>query len=84
MREGPILVVEDEERLAALLRKTLTEAGFDVVLVGTCADAAKAWIERNPRLVVLDIMLPDGDGLELLTTARARGANTPVLVLSAK
>ncbi len=84
MREGPILVVEDEERLASLLSRTLTEVGFEVITAGNCALAEQLWREQNPRLVVLDVMLPDGDGLQLLTSARVRGETTPVLVLSAK
>jgi DNA-binding response OmpR family regulator len=79
-----ILVVEDEERVASFVRQSLGEAGFEVSVARDVATGGTRWELEAPDLVILDLMLPDGDGVDLLTSARQRGARTPVLVLSAK
>ncbi len=84
MTEGPILVVEDEARVASFVRKSLEEAGYRVEVASTAADAEILWVQAKPSLVILDLMLPDKNGLSLLSEARANGRQTPVLVLSAK
>ena|SRR5439155_2889242 len=86
---GPILVVDDDEKIVRLVRTYLERDGFDVV---TAADgrAALAAIDRHrPALVVLDLMLPEVDGRAVIRALRradagADLANTPVLILSAR
>lgn len=79
-----ILVVEDEGRIAEILRAALSRSGFTVDAVRLYADAQAA-IATNPYdAVVLDLGLPDGDGLSLLTETRARGNAVPILVLTAR
>jgi DNA-binding response OmpR family regulator len=79
-----LLIVEDEARIAEILRSALSRSGFAVDAVGLCGDA-RAALEVNPYdAVILDLGLPDGDGLALLKDMRARGNAVPVLVLTAR
>jgi|HubBroStandDraft_3_1064219.scaffolds.fasta_scaffold00270_5 DNA-binding response OmpR family regulator len=79
-----LLIIEDEARIAEILRSALSRAGFAVDAVGRCGDA-RAALEVNPYdAVILDLGLPDGDGLALLKDMRARGNSVPVLVLTAR
>ena len=79
-----LLVIEDEVRIAEILRSALSRSGFAVDAVGRCGDA-RAALEVNPYdAVILDLGLPDGDGLVLLKDMRARGNALPVLVLTAR
>src|SRR3954469_4280221 len=80
---GPILVVDDDPKILALVRTYLERERYPVV---TAADgrAALDAIERlSPRLVVLDLMIPEIDGMGVIRRARAAG-DTPILVLSAR
>lgn len=79
-----ILIVEDERRVAAFIEKALAEQGYTVQSVRTCAAARDALAEGACDAVVLDLGLPDGDGLALLREWRASGFNEPVLILSAR
>ena len=79
-----ILVVEDQLRLAEFLRQSLIERSYTVTAVGTCAEANDAISESGYDAVVLDLGLPDGDGLDLLTEWRRSGFQEPVLILSAR
>jgi DNA-binding response OmpR family regulator len=79
-----LLLVEDTERLAASLRRGLSEEGFDVEIAGTAA-AALARIEgRDLDAMILDLGLPDLDGLLVLERVRAAGLLLPILVLTAR
>jgi len=83
MATGPILVVEDEHNIASLVKLYLENEGFSVAWV---ADGAKALDEADrlhPALVLLDVMLPGLDGLEICRRLRARG-RTPVIMLTAR
>ena len=79
-----ILIVEDEPRMGTFVVKALTEQSYTVQLVRTCASARDALAEAPVDAVVLDLGLPDGDGLDLLREWRASGFNEPVLILSAR
>lgn len=79
-----ILVVEDEVRLRQFLKQGLSEQAHTVTLAGNCRDASDALVETKFDLVVLDLSLPDGDGIDLVREWRASGLNEPVLILSAR
>jgi DNA-binding response OmpR family regulator len=79
-----LLVVEDEARIAELLRAGLSRAGFVVDAVATVADASAALPVAPYDAVILDLGLPDGDGLEFLAGLRRTGTAVPVLVLTAR
>jgi len=78
-----ILVVEDDPVLMDGLKVGLGLAGATVDDVTTCADARAALATGRFDAVVLDVMLPDGSGLDVLATLRAQGDATPVLLLTA-
>jgi DNA-binding response OmpR family regulator len=79
-----LLVVEDEERIAAFLLKGLRAHGYAVEWVKTGWEALQLGFEPDIALMILDLRLPDLDGLEVLGSLRERGATVPVLVLSAR
>ncbi|HEX4686746.1 MAG TPA: response regulator transcription factor [Nocardioides sp.] len=78
-----ILLVEDEAKLAALLQRGLREEGITAEIAGTGADALWRATENPYDVVVLDLMLPDTDGLEVCRRIRAGDTRTPVLMLTA-
>ena len=79
-----VLIVEDEARLGAFLKQGLSEHAHTANWVPTCRTANDALAETNYDLIVLDLNLPDGDGLDLVREWRASGFNEPVLILSAR
>jgi DNA-binding response OmpR family regulator len=79
-----LLVVEDNRELARLLAKVLKAAGFDADLAETAADARSALMMTRYAAILLDIGLPDGDGILVLQEIREAGDPTPVLVLTAR
>lgn len=78
-----LLIVEDERRLAERLAGGLREEGLAVDTAGDLATARDRAIETEYDLVLLDLHLPDGSGLDLLRDWREEGTSTPVLVLTA-
>lgn len=79
-----VLVVDDEVSLADLLKMALRYEGWEVRTAHDGLSAVKAARDFKPDAIVLDIMLPDIDGLEVLQRVRADGSETPVLFLTAK
>jgi DNA-binding response OmpR family regulator len=79
-----ILLVEDDAELASILRDGLTEEGFQVVREAAFDGGKSRAILGAFDVIVLDVMLPGGDGFELCRTLRARGVATPVLMLTAR
>lgn len=79
-----ILIVEDERKVGQFIERALAEQSHTTLLVGTCAAARDALAESSYGAIVLDLGLPDGDGLDLLKEWRAGGFNEPVLILSAR
>ncbi len=79
-----LLVVEDNAELGALLTKGLAASGFAADVVGTAQDAREALAAARYAAIVLDLGLPDGDGLGVLRKLRERRDTTPVLVLTAR
>jgi DNA-binding response OmpR family regulator len=79
-----LLVIEDEARMAALLKSALGRAGFAVDTVARCAEARAAFAASRYDAAILDLNLPDGDGIRLLNDLRVSGNQTPVLVVTAR
>jgi two-component system OmpR family response regulator len=79
-----ILVVDDEPNIRDLLAIALRHVGHEVTTADTCIAATNDVRRRSPDLVVLDVMLPDGDGIELCSRMRRDGLRSPVLFLTAK
>jgi DNA-binding response OmpR family regulator len=79
-----LLIVEDNEELAELLAKALRTAGYEADVLTTFESAASALRTTSYTALVLDLGLPDGDGLALLRELRQRNNPMPVLVLTAR
>ena len=79
-----VLAVEDDAGIASVLRRGLGLAGHDTTIVATASAAREAWERDDFGIVLLDVMLPDGDGLDLLAERRAAGDRTPVILLTAR
>lgn len=80
---GPILVVDDDPKIVSLVRTYLEREGFRVVVAGDGPSALRAVVETQPRLIVLDLMLPEVDGLAVMRLVREH-SNVPILMLSAR
>jgi DNA-binding response OmpR family regulator len=83
MERGTILVVDDEPNIADLIELYLTRDGFRVVKATTGEDGVRAVSDHRPRLVVLDVGLPDVDGLEVCRRLR-QTSTIPVIFLTAR
>ncbi len=79
-----VLIVEDQRRLGLMLKQGLADAGYTVGFTASCAGARDALCETSYDAIVLDLGLPDGDGLDLLQQWRKSGFNEPVIILSAR
>jgi len=77
-------VVEDEDRLAGIVKTQMGAAGFAADLAGSAADAIAALELTNYDAAVLDLGLPDRDGVTVLTAARGMGKTLPFLILTAR
>lgn len=83
MDEPHILVVDDDERLCALLRGYLSRNGFRVTLAADAAEARQRLAAMQFDLMVLDVMMPGESGIEFATSLRARERAMPILMLTA-
>jgi len=79
-----LLVVEDDPKIAAFVTKGLQQAGYAVDSVGNGRDALQMGLDNEYDAAVLDLMLPEMDGLDVITTWREKKITTPVIILSAK
>lgn len=78
-----ILLVEDELSIRSFIKTILETSGYQVVVAGTCQQGIMMVSSHVPDLIILDLGLPDRDGLELIQTIR-RSSGIPILVLSAR
>jgi len=79
-----LLLVEDEKELGMLTAASLTQGGFNADVVGTVDEAESAVRVARYDAVILDLGLPDGDGLTFLKGLRVRGEAMPVLIVTAR
>jgi two-component system OmpR family response regulator len=79
-----LLVVDDEATILELLSGSLRLAGFEVITASSGAEAVRAAASGRPDLVLLDVMMPDGDGFEALSRIRSGGGEVPVIFLTAR
>ena len=79
-----ILIVEDEPIIAGALQDDLSLEGYDVTVIGDGAAGAKYAIEHPVDLIVLDVMLPSRDGVDVCRDLRRAGLKTPILMLTAR
>lgn len=79
-----ILVVEDEQSIATLLQYNLKQAGFDVLTAPDGDEGLRKAVELKPDLILLDLMLPKKDGMEVCKELRMQRIQTPIIMLTAK
>ena len=79
-----LLIVEDDTAIQAFLDRALTEAGYQIDTAGTAAAAEPLILQGIHDAYIIDLGLPDGDGLDLIQRCRAQGSTAPVLILSAR
>lgn len=79
-----VLVVEDNVDLAFAVTTALESEGFNVAVAHNGPDGVERARERDPELIILDLMLPGFDGFRVIRTLRADGIQTPILVLTAR
>jgi len=79
-----VLFVEDEESISGPFSSALAREGFDPAVCGTLGEARAAWARASFDLVLLDLMLPDGDGRDLARELRASGSEVPIIILTAR
>ncbi|MBU2591072.1 MAG: response regulator [Nitrospinota bacterium] len=78
-----ILVVDDEENIRFLYNEELHDMGFSVELAKNAAEAEEKLRDKKPDLIILDIKMPDVDGIELLNRIRSNDTTTPIIISSA-
>lgn len=79
-----ILVVEDEKKISSFLERGLKEEKFAVDIADCCSEGLYRVLNYEYNLIIMDLMLPDGDGVDLCQEIRAHNINTPILMLTAK
>ena len=79
-----ILLVEDDRKIGQFVKKGLQEVSYSCVWVRSCAEAREAVEDQPFDIIILDIGLPDGNGLQLLTDWRGKNLSAQVLILSAR
>jgi two-component system, OmpR family, response regulator len=82
--EARLLVVEDEPTILELLSGSLWFAGFDVVTAASGVEALRVTAVVRPDLILLDVMMPDADGFEVIRQIRSGGPRIPVIFLTAR
>jgi len=85
-KQTKILVAEDEAMMSEIVVRKLSSSGFDVKVAYDGKQALELWLKDKPDLVLLDLIMPEMDGFEVLKNIRknkdAKIANTPVIILS--
>lgn len=79
-----ILVIDDDEKITSLLRRSLVFEGYEVLIAHNGAVGLKETLSHDPDMLIVDIMMPQIDGLEVVRRIRESGLTTPVLFLTAK
>lgn len=82
--EARLLVVDDEQTILELLAGSLRFAGFDVLTASSGAEALRVAVAARPDLILLDVMMPDGDGFDVVRRIRAGASRIPVIFLTAR
>ncbi|MBB6021342.1 two-component system response regulator MprA [Paenibacillus sp. JGP012] len=79
-----ILIVDDDEKIVSMLRRGLAFEGYDVQTASNGAEGLSKLMDKEPDIVVLDVMMPQIDGFEVCRRLREAGSTVPVLMLTAK
>lgn len=79
-----VLIVEDEEALGQIIRDTLKIRGFQAIHITNGALAYKTYLNEKPQIIILDVMLPSINGLDIASTIRLEDKHIPILFLTAR
>ncbi|WP_077214213.1 response regulator transcription factor [Bacillus dakarensis] len=82
--EKKVLVVDDEQSIVTLLQYNLSQAGFEVITAMDGEEGRDLALTENPDFIILDLMLPKLDGIEVCKQLRQQKVETPILMLTAK
>lgn len=83
-KQQKILIVEDEQSIQKLLEFTLQQANYTTVLANDGEEGIEKVLDENPDLIILDLMLPKIDGIEICRMLRRQDIETPIIMLTAK
>ena len=83
-RATTVLVIEDDAAMRNGLVDNLEIEGYSVIGAGTAGEGRETALRRRPDLILLDVMLPDGDGIELCRRLRKQGFEPPIILLTAR
>jgi DNA-binding response OmpR family regulator len=78
-----IMVVDDDLHIQKLYKEELEEEGYEVVVAGNGAEAMELFVQENPDIVTLDILMPDIDGIKLLRQMKEKKPRLPVIMSTA-
>lgn len=84
MEKIKVLLVEDEQTLAMIIKDTLTDQGFDIIMGKNGVEGLKLFFEIRPDILVADVMMPELDGFEMVNKIRQTDKTTPILFLTAR
>ncbi len=84
MNGARVLVVDDDGAIRTVVREALRRAGFTVETAATVAEQRRLIASFDPQVLVTDVMLPDGNGLDVIPEVLANNPGLPVIVLSAQ
>ena len=79
-----ILVIDDDDKITSMLRRSLAFEGYEITIANNGADGLKSFMIKEPDLVILDVMMPYIDGMEVCRRIRESGSQVPILMLTAK
>ncbi len=79
-----VLIVEDEKNIVDILRFNLQKEGYDTLEAFDGKTGLELALEKNPDLILLDLMIPQMNGFEVCKTVRDKGQNTPILIITAR
>ena len=80
---GSVLIIDDEATFRDALARLLSRDGYSVETAPTCGDGLAAWTKIRPDIILLDFLLPDGNGLDTLVKIRQTDTETPVVMMTA-
>ena len=79
-----LLVIEDNPKLSRTLKQGLAESGYEVTCASTLNEGFQYWQQYAPQVILLDLGLPDGDGLDMVRRIRSENQHTLILILTAR
>ncbi|SEP79167.1 Response regulator receiver domain-containing protein [Ectothiorhodospira magna] len=77
-----ILIVDDDDTFRTMLQEMLSREGFHILTAGSGGQALKLLNTQTPDLIITDILMPDGDGIELITTLKQKNSPIPIIAMS--